>query len=67
MSVATMDPEVSIAMMMVARSLGTLALAPGRANAVISSASTARNAIAARWRRQPGRWGASLASISGDA
>src|SRR6266536_3042481 len=40
MSLATIDPELSMATMIVARSLGTLASDPGRANAVISSATT---------------------------
>src|SRR6266545_2737347 len=61
-SVADIELETSSAIMTVARSLGTLAWAAGRANASTSTPSITRNTAAGRCRRQPGPRGATLSS-----
>src|SRR5215210_3851900 len=57
-SVASMDRETSMAITIVARSLGTLVALVGWAKAVTRVARARRKAAAGSWRRHPGRRGA---------
>ena len=61
-SVACIEAETSMASITVACSRGTFTARVGRAKPTTSRLSAARSAAAGRWRRQPGRFGATDAS-----
>ena len=63
-SVAIIDSDVSMARMTVARSRGTFSSRAGRARATTMQASPSTRAMAGRWRRHPGCFGATLRSRS---
>ncbi len=63
-SSAAIDSEVSNANMMVVRSSGTWTVITGWAKEITSRLTAARNTPAVRWRRHPGRFGATLSSSS---
>src|SRR3954447_5129168 len=66
-SVASIDPETSVASMIDARSTGTATVFCGLAAATISTASARAKAAMGACRRQPGRRGATDASNAGAA
>ena len=63
-SSASIDSDVSMAMMIVARSRGTLCVRAGLAKAAIEALRQSSASRAGTWRRQPGRFGATLSSSS---
>src|SRR4051812_33545047 len=66
-SVASIEPDTSVASMIAARSTGTATVFCGLAAATISTASASANASIGAWRRHPGRRGATEASSAGAA
>src|SRR3954471_19193046 len=66
-SVAVIDPDTSLASMIDARSIGTATVRCGLAAATISAAIAMRNTSIGRWRRKPGRVGATEAWSAGEA
>jgi hypothetical protein len=66
-SVASIEPERSIASTIDACSAGTATLTWGRASAVISAAMASPASSSGAWRRQPGRRGTTDAAVPGAA
>ena len=63
-SIASIEPDTSIARMIVASSRGTATIAEGRARPMTSAAIAARYSAGGTWRRQAGVFGTRLASRS---